>query len=141
MRTSANPSVKLNDVYSELYCDSLSRQTQRRRFNVYNTFIRRWRRRIDVLWALERRRVSTGFIVLQPSNLKSRKFYTGQNLFKVNNKGTRKKFIEVILLSLLLTLSRYLSIWRDLCRVKHNAKSFPCFLLDYNIFHQGIYRV
>ena len=32
----------------------------RRRFNVYKTSIRRCRRRIDVLYTLKRRRVSTG---------------------------------------------------------------------------------
>ena len=32
----------------------------RRRFNVYTTSIRRQRRRIDVVWTLKRRRVSTG---------------------------------------------------------------------------------
>ena len=32
----------------------------RRRFNVYKTSRRRHRRRIDILWALKRRRVSLG---------------------------------------------------------------------------------
>ena len=35
----------------------------RRRFNVYKTYIRRHRRRIDVLWTLKRRRVSTGLLI------------------------------------------------------------------------------
>ena len=33
----------------------------RHRFNVYKTSKRRRRRRIDVLWTLKRRRVSTGY--------------------------------------------------------------------------------
>ena len=33
---------------------------RQRRFNVYKTSMRRQRRRIDVLWALKQRRVSTG---------------------------------------------------------------------------------
>ena len=35
----------------------------RRRFNVYKTYIRRHRHRIDVLWTLKRRRVSTGLLI------------------------------------------------------------------------------
>ena len=49
--------------------------------------------------------------------------------------------MEVVLLSLLLTLSRYLPGWRDLPKVKSNAKNVPCFLLDYTIFHQDVHRL
>ena len=46
----------------------------RRRFNVYKTFIRRRRRRVDVLWTLKRRRVPTGMILLIVAQCCCRRF-------------------------------------------------------------------
>ena len=54
----------LDEEFQKCYCkwvnpnDGFPVDT-RRRFNVYKTSIRRWRRRIDVLETLKRRRVST----------------------------------------------------------------------------------
>ena len=35
----------------------------RRRFNVYRTSMQRRKRRMGLLWALKRRRVSTGYVI------------------------------------------------------------------------------
>ena len=56
----------------------------RRRFNVYVTYIQRRRRRIDVLYTLKRRRVSTGKYPLTISHPQS--FFLLPIFITVNNR-------------------------------------------------------